>query len=100
MTLAVVAALAAGVLDVSGLGEAVGGLVQQGAQHLQRAALEAFAADQDLVAVGAVDLPAVGGEVAQIQALALGAGGDHQDRLGHLGVTGADGLPGVFQGGE
>jgi hypothetical protein len=40
--------------------------VQQGAQHLQRVALEAFAADQDLVAVGALDLPAVGGEVAQI----------------------------------
>jgi hypothetical protein len=48
------------------LSEAVGGLVQQGAQHLDGAALEAFAADQDFVAVGAVDLPAVGGEVAQV----------------------------------
>jgi hypothetical protein len=33
---------------------------QQGAEHVKRAALEAFAADQDLVAVGAGDLPAVG----------------------------------------
>jgi hypothetical protein len=94
----VVATLAAGVLDVSGLGEAVGGLVQQGAEHIDRAALEAFAADQDLVAVGAVDLPAVGGEVAQIQTLALGAGGDDQHRLGHLRVAATDALPGVLQG--
>ena len=100
MTLAVVAALAAGVLDVSGLGEAVGGLVQQGAQHLQRAALEAFAADQDLVAVAAVDLPAVGGEVAQVEPLALGAGGDDQHGVRDVGVSGADGLPAVFQGGD
>jgi hypothetical protein len=53
------------------LGEAVGGLVQQRAEHVDRAALQAFAADQDLVAVGAVDVPAVGGEVAQIQPLAF-----------------------------
>ena len=81
-------------------GEAVGGLVQQGPEHVDRAAVEAFAADQDLVTVGAVDLPAVGGEVAQIQPLAFGAGGDDQDRVGHLGVAGADGLPDVFQGGD
>jgi hypothetical protein len=54
----VVAATAAGVPDAAGLGEAVGGLVQQRAQDLQGAAVEAFAADQDLVAVGAGDLPA------------------------------------------
>jgi hypothetical protein len=57
--------LAAGVGDATGLGQAVGGLVQQGAEHVDRAALEAFAADQDLVTVGAVDLPAVGGEMAE-----------------------------------
>jgi hypothetical protein len=67
----VVAALAAGVLDAPGLGEAVGGLVQQGAEHVDRAALEAFAADQDLVAVSAIDVPAVGGEVAQVEPLAF-----------------------------
>jgi hypothetical protein len=61
----VVAALAAGAGDATGLGQAVGGLVQQGAQHIDRAALEAFAADQDLVAIVAVDLPAVGGEMAE-----------------------------------
>jgi hypothetical protein len=52
------------------------------------------------VPIGAVDLPAVGGEVAEIQPLPLGAGGDHQDRLGDLGVAAADGLPGVLQGGD
>ena len=48
MTLAVVAALAAGVADLAGMGEAVGGLVEQGAEDVDRAALEAFAADQHL----------------------------------------------------
>jgi hypothetical protein len=96
----VVPPLAAGVPHVSGLGEPVGGLVQQGAEHIDRAALQAFAADQDLVAVGTVDLPAVGGEVAQIQPLALAARGDDQDRLGDLGVAATDALPGVLQGGD
>jgi hypothetical protein len=94
----VVAAATAGVLDAAGIGQSVTGLVQQGAEHVDGAALEAFAADQDLVAVGAVDLPAVGGEVAQIQPLALGAGSDHDDYVRHVGVSGADGLPGVLQG--
>ena len=96
----VVAAASAGVLHRTGLRQAVGGLVQQRAQHLQGAALEAFAADQALVAVGPIDLPAVGREMAEIQPLALGAGGDHQHRLRHVRVAGADGLPGVFQGGD
>jgi len=64
----VVPALAAGVLHAAGAREAVGGLMQQRAQHLQRASLEAFAADQDLMTVGAVDLPAVGGEVSSVAA--------------------------------
>jgi hypothetical protein len=38
------AALAAGATDLVDMGEAAGGLVQQGAQHVDRAALEAFAA--------------------------------------------------------
>jgi hypothetical protein len=100
VTLAVVAATAAGVLDAAGLGDAVGGLVQQRPQDLGGAALEAFAADQDLVAVGACDLPAVGGEVAPVEPLAFAAGGDHQDGVGDVGVAGADGAPGVFQAGE
>jgi hypothetical protein len=62
--------------------------------------VEAFAADQDLVAVGPLDLPAVGGEVAEVDPLALTAGGDHQYRLRHVGVAPADGLPGVLQDGD
>jgi hypothetical protein len=58
----VVAAAAAGGLHLAGTCEAVGGLVQQRPQHFQGAALEAFAADQDLMAVGALDVPAVGRE--------------------------------------
>jgi hypothetical protein len=34
------------------LGDAVGGLVQQGAEHINRAAMETFAADQHLRPVG------------------------------------------------
>jgi hypothetical protein len=40
--------LAAGVADRAGMGEAVGGLVQQGAEDVDRAALKAFPADQYL----------------------------------------------------
>jgi hypothetical protein len=78
----VVAALAAGVADLAGIREAVGGLVQQGAEDVDRAALEAFAADQDLSPVGrgvrAGELPAAGGEAAQVQPPAPGvaAGGE------------------------
>ena len=65
MTLAVVAAQAAGVLNAPAAGEAVGGLMQQGAEHVGGAALEAFAADQHLGSVGWLvgELPAAGGEV-------------------------------------
>ena len=100
VTLAVVAPAAAGVLHAAGLGEAVGGLVQQHPQHLQGAALEAFAADQDLMVAGAVDLPAPGGEVAQGQALGIAAGGDDHHRLRDVGVVGADGGPGAFERGD
>jgi hypothetical protein len=44
----VVAALAAGVADLADTGEVVSGLMQQGAEHVDRAASEAFAADQHL----------------------------------------------------
>jgi hypothetical protein len=54
----------------------VGGLVQQRPQHLGGAALETFAADQHLVMVGAIDLPAVGSEMAEVEPLALTSGGD------------------------
>jgi hypothetical protein len=43
--------------------------------------------------VGAVDLPAVRREVAQIESLALTAGGHHQHRRRHVGVALLDGLP-------
>jgi hypothetical protein len=55
------------------MGEAVGGLVQQGAEDVDRATLEAFAADQDLGPVG--ELPAAGGEVARLSRLWELAGG-------------------------
>jgi hypothetical protein len=48
-----------------GMREAVGGLMEQGAEHVDRAALEAFAADQDLRPVT--------------------AGGDQDNRLGTSG---------------
>jgi hypothetical protein len=88
------------------MGEAVGGLVQQGAEDVDGAAVEAFAADQNLgpVAggVGAGELPSAGGEVAEIQPPAAGvaARGDHDHDLGDLGVAVADGGPSVFQGGD
>jgi hypothetical protein len=106
MTLAVVAALAAGVADLADMGEAVGGLMQKGAEHVDRAALEAFATDQHLgpvgELVGAGELPAGGGEVTEIQPPAPGvaAGGDHDHDLGDVGVVAADAGPGVFQGGD
>jgi hypothetical protein len=96
----VVAALAAGVLDASGVGEAVGGLVQQRPQHFGGAAGEAFGADQNFMVAGAVDLPAPGGEVAQGQALGIAAGGDDHHRLRDVGVVGADGGPGAFERGD
>jgi uncharacterized protein YoxC len=43
------AALAAVVADLADMGQAVSGLMQQGAENVDRAALEAFAADQQAV---------------------------------------------------
>ena len=86
------------------MGEAVGGLVEQGAEDVDGAALEAFAADQHLGPVGrlAGELPAAGGEVAQVEPPAAGvaAEGDHDHDLRDVGMPGADGRPGVFQGGD
>src|SRR6266545_4458597 len=67
VALVVPAALPAGVLDASGVGQAVGGLVQQGGEHLPRAALEALTGDQDLGAVGVGYLPAGSGEVPPLE---------------------------------
>jgi hypothetical protein len=81
----------------------VGGLVQQGAQHVDGAALETFPADQHLgpVAggVGAGELPAAGGEVPEVQSPAAGVttGGDHNHDLRDIGMVGANGRPGVFR---
>jgi hypothetical protein len=57
------------------MGQAVGGLVQQGAEHIGGAALQAFAADQDLGPVGGLvgELPAGGGEVTEIEPPAAGS---------------------------
>jgi uncharacterized protein YoxC len=43
------AALAAVVADLADMGQAVSGLMQQAAENVDRAALEAFAADQQAV---------------------------------------------------
>ena len=105
MTLAVVATLAAGVADLADRGQAVRHLIQQGAEHVDRTALEAFAADQHLRSVGGLigagELPAAGREVTEVEPPAAGvaAGGDHDDDLGDVGVA-ADGRPGVVQGGD
>ena len=45
--------VAAGVADLAGMGE----LMQQGAQHVDRAAVEGFAADQDLGPAGPLGVP-------------------------------------------
>ena len=45
--LVVVAALAGGVLDAAGVGQGVGGFVQQGAEDLAGGAAQSFAADHD-----------------------------------------------------
>ena len=70
----VVAPLAAGVLDAADRRDRVSALVQEGRQDVAWAALQAFAADQDLVDVGALfgacELPALGREVAEDQAAA------------------------------
>ena len=48
--------------------------MQQGAEHVDGAALEAFAADQHLSPIGRLvgELPTAGGEVAQVQPPAAG----------------------------
>jgi hypothetical protein len=76
--------------------------MQQGAEDIDRAALEAFAADQHLGPVAGLvgELPAAGGEVAEVEppAARVAARGDHDHDLGNVGVVAADGRPGVFQG--
>jgi hypothetical protein len=94
----VVAAAAAGVLDAPGVGQPMGGLVQQRGHDLTGPPGQALPADQDLRVLAAGVLPAPGGEVAPLQAAAAAAGGDHQHGLGDLGMAGADGRPGVLQG--
>jgi hypothetical protein len=78
--------------------------MQQGAEDVDRAALEAFAADKDLSPVTGLigELPAAGDEVTKTQPPTAGvaARGDHEDDLGDLGMVAADGGPGMFQGGD
>jgi hypothetical protein len=58
------AALPAGVLDAAGIGEAMPGLVQQGAQNSDRTFFEALAADEQLGQPVVGVLPATSGEMA------------------------------------
>ena len=95
--LVVVAALAGGVLDAAGVGQGVGGLVQQGAQDLIRGAAQSFAADHDLGVLLAVDVPPAGGVVAPAGMLAVGAAGDDDDGRGDVRVPAADLQPDIFQ---
>jgi hypothetical protein len=98
----VVAALAGGVLEVAGGGQAVAGFVEHGGQYVAGAAAQALAADQQLVAVVVADLPAVRGEVAKHQAAgdAAGAGASDDDHVGQVGVVVLDSCPGALEGGN
>ena len=95
--LVVVAALAGGVLDAAGVGQGVGGFVQESAEDLSRAAAQSFAADHDLGALFACDVPAAGGVVTEPGLLAVGSAGDDDDGRGYFRVPAADFQPGVFQ---
>ena len=95
--LVVVAALAGGVLDAAGVGQGVGGLVQDDGQDLGRGEAEGFAADHDFGALVVADVPAAGGVVSPAGLAGFGAAGRDDDHGGDLAVPGADVLPGVFQ---
>src|SRR6185369_7964008 len=58
--LVVVAALAGGVLDVPGVGQGVGGFVQQRAEDVLGGAAQSFTADHDFGVLLAVDVPPAG----------------------------------------
>jgi hypothetical protein len=96
------AALAAGVLDAAGVGQAMGGLVQQGGQHRPGAALEALTGDQHLGTVGVGHLPARGGEVPPLEQATAGLAASPQDdhHLGHVGMVSADRGPCALQRGD
>src|SRR6266536_3552647 len=75
----VVAALAAGVLDAAGGGQAVGGLVQQCAQDLDRAGGQALPTHEQLGPLSGGHRPASLGEVAELQLTAAAdAAGGHR----------------------
>src|SRR5437016_14455336 len=81
-----VAALAGGVLDAAGVGQGVGGFGQERAEHVRGGAAESFAADHDLGALLAGDVPAAGGVVSPPGVLAVGAAGDDDDGRGYFRV--------------
>ena len=93
----VVAALAGGVLDAAGVGQGVGGFVQEGGEDLACGAAQSFAADHDLGELLACDVPPAGGVVAPAGVLAVGAAGDDDHHRGDFGVPAADFQPDVFQ---
>ena len=87
--LVVVAALAGGVLDAAGVGQGVGGFVQEGGEDVACGAAQSFAADHDLGELLACDVPPAGGVVAPAGVLAVGAAGDDDDdRRGFRGASG------------
>ena len=90
--LVVVAALAGGVLDAAGVGQGVGGFVQDDGQDLGGGEAEPFAADHDFGAFVGCDVPAAGGEVAPAGLAGFGAAGHDDDHGGDL-AGGGGGWP-------
>src|SRR5947207_10835268 len=95
--LVVVAARAGGVLDAAGVGQGVGGFVQQGAEDVLGGAAQSFAADHDFGVLLPVDVPPAGGVVAPAGVLTVGAAGDDDDGRGDVRVPAADFQPGLFE---
>src|SRR5574341_419171 len=98
----VIPALAAGVDDPAGECDAVSRLVEQGTEDVEGATLKALAADQDLGAVAAGDLPTAGGEVAELAdgPAPVATGGDDEHGRRHVLVAVADRGPDRLQGGD
>ena len=97
VVLVVVAALAGGVLDAAGVGQGVGGLVQQRAEDLFRVRRS----PSPLMMTSAYCCPLTfhrpGAWVAPAGVLAVGAAGDDDDGRGDVRVPAADFQPGLFE---
>ncbi len=97
----VVAALAAGVADLASMREAVGGLVQQGAEHVDRAEVLVTGEGLQRGPVGGLvgELPAASAKAPRFSRRLRGflPEATHADDRGDVGVVNADGGPSVFQ---